>query len=153
MFRYLRAFIGAAAIFIGAADAAVESQVPNGRTVSVANNSGGSVVEFAIKAASYRKSRTRLQITGRCDSACTLYLTLPRTQLCVAPGAFFRFHAPQASSQSDAKTAQNFMMRKYPGWVRQWITARGGLSRRLITMDYRYASKFVPSCTNQAAAR
>ena len=37
-------------------------------------------------------------------------------------------------------------MKKYPDWVRNWIEVQGGLSSRLIKMDYAYASRFIPSC-------
>lgn len=153
MIRHLLAIIGAAAIMVGVSNAAVESQIPKTRAVSVANNSGGSVVEFAMRTATYRKNRTRVQITGRCDSACTLYLALPTNQLCVSPGAYFRFHSPQAGSSGDVSVAKNFMLRKYPGWVRNWISSQGGLSHRLLKMDYSYASRFVPRCSSQAATK
>ena len=119
------------------------------QTVSISANSGGGVVAYAMQAASYRRNNVRVQVTGRCDSACTLYLSLPRNRICVGQGAFFRFHAP--SGTADVSEAQRFMMRKYPGWVRQWIAARGGLSNRLITMDYAYARKFLPDCAQLAA--
>jgi hypothetical protein len=43
--------------------------------------------------------------------------------------------------------AQVYLMRKYPGWVKSWIARNGGLSGRLVTMNYSYASKFLRRCT------
>lgn len=120
-------------------------------TVSISNNSGGNVAAFAIETASYRSAGTMVKFDGRCDSACTLFLSLPTSQTCVSHGAFFRFHSPTAGSARSERIAQNFMMRKYPGWVRSWIASHNGLSRELITMDYSFASQHMHSCGGIAA--
>jgi len=122
--------------------------------VLISNNSGGkggNIAAFAADAAGYRDSGTSVQFTGRCDSACTLFLGLPSRQICVAPGAYFRFHSPTAASARAEHVAQNYMMRKYPGWVRAWIGHNHGLSHQLITMDYGYASQFVKTCPTFAS--
>ncbi len=117
------------------------------KSVSIFSNSGGSIGKFALQSAQFRKSQKLVRFTGRCDSACTLYLALPAKQMCVAPGAFFRFHAPVHANARAARFAQTYMMRKYPGWVRGWIRSNHGLTRNLITMDYRYASRFIRTCS------
>lgn len=119
------------------------------QSISIANNSGGAVGRFVLQAAYLKRSRTSVRFTGRCDSACTLLLALPRSQMCVAPGATFRFHAPMARSQRAAQLAHLYMMRKYPGWVRSFIKRNGGLTRRLVTMDHKYASRFVRPCSTR----
>lgn len=119
---------------------------PRVKTVTIRANSGGNVARFAIRAAGMRRDGTRVRFAGRCDSACTLYLGLPRDQMCVSPGAKFRFHAPMARSARTVAKAQRFLYAKYPGWVRGWIAANGGLSKRLITMDYSYARNFIKQC-------
>ena len=116
------------------------------KSVSISNNSGGMIVQFAIKLAEYRDAGTLIKFSGRCDSACTLFLSLPKQQTCIKPGAYFRFHAPSARSSRSERSAQAFMMTKYPDWVRSWIQAKGGLSSRLFKMDYAYASRFIPNC-------
>lgn len=115
-------------------------------TVSISNNSGGNVAEFALDVADYRVAGTLVKFNGRCDSACTLYLGLPSRQTCINRGAFFRFHSPHSVSARSAQIAEAYMMGKYPGWVRSWINRNNGLSRTLITMDYSYASKFIQTC-------
>ena len=117
------------------------------KSVSIFSNSGGSIGKYALRSAQLRKSNKLVRFTGRCDSACTLFLALPAKQMCVSPGAFFRFHAPVHASAQAARFAQSYMMRKYPGWVRGWIRSHNGLSRNLITMDYRYASRFIRTCS------
>ena len=121
-----------------------------GNSVSISNNSGGNIAEYALSAAEYRSSGTLVKFTGRCDSACTLFLGLPSHQKCVSRGAFFRFHAPFGVSASAQRMAQAYLMHKYPSWVRAWITHNRGLTRELITMDYSYASKFMTSCASVA---
>jgi hypothetical protein len=115
-------------------------------SVSIANNSGGVIAQYAITAADYRNSGTLVKFMGRCDSACTLFLGLPAGQTCVASAAYFRFHAPFGVSDHAQRSAQNYLMSRYPRWVRQWINQKSGLTHQLITMDYNYASKFMRRC-------
>lgn len=119
---------------------------PHADQLTIRNNSGGNVARFAMRVADLRRQGTRVRIAGRCDSACTLYLGLPGNQMCVSRGASFRFHAPYIRSGKTSQAAQRFMYASYPGWVRSWISSKGGLSRRLITMDYDYARRFLPEC-------
>jgi hypothetical protein len=123
---------------------------PSLNSVSISNNSGGMIALFALHVAEFREAGTFIEFSGRCDSACTLFLSLPEDQTCVSPGAYFRFHAPSARSSRAARMAQTFMMDQYPDWVRSWIAEKGGLSHQLFTMDYAYASHFIPSCENIA---
>lgn len=116
------------------------------KSVSISNNSGGMIVRFALKLAEYRDAGTLVKFSGRCDSACTLFLSLPKQQTCIKPGAYFRFHAPSARSSRSERSAQAFMMTRYPEWVLSWIQEKGGLSPRLFRMDYAYASRFIPGC-------
>lgn len=151
----LRGVVLAGACFAGPGVSA-ENAVPAGnetlsqqssrKSVSIFNNSGGMIVIFALKVAEYRDEGTLVKFSGRCDSACTLFLSLPKQQTCISPGAYFRFHAPSARSSRAERMAQTFMMAKYPDWVRSWVQGKGGLSDQLFRMDYAYASQFIPSC-------
>ena len=115
-------------------------------SISIYANSGGSIGLFVLRAAKLRNSRTLVKFSGRCDSACTLFLGLPPRQMCISKGAVFRFHAPMHKSPRAASYAKKYMMRKYPGWVRSYIGANRGLTNRLITMDYKYARRFIRTC-------
>ncbi len=121
-------------------------RTPSRKHITIRNSSGGNVAKFAIRAAKFERDGVTVRFAGRCDSACTLYLSLPRRQTCIAQGASFRFHAPIAKSHRSAKAAQNFMYASYPGWVRNWIAKHGGMTRRLITMEYAYAKNFMQGC-------
>ena len=115
-------------------------------SVVVSANSGGSVGVYVRKVAFYRKAGTKVRFAGRCDSACTLLLALPRHNTCISPGAYFRFHAPTARNSQMARLTHLLMMRKYPTWVRSYLATRGGLTRNLVTIDYSYASRFIKRC-------
>jgi hypothetical protein len=112
----------------------------------VRNDSGGYVVAYAMKVAKISHSDTRIRFAGRCDSACTMYLGLHRSKVCVEPGAYFRFHKPAARSAATVSAATRLLMRKYPTWVRQWIADNGGLTGTLKTMNFEYASRYLPVC-------
>jgi hypothetical protein len=114
-------------------------------------DSGGAVVTYALNMLKLKRSGAEVRFTGRCASACTLYLALPRHQTCIARGASFRFHSPYASSSRGNEIARAYLLKNYPGWVRTWIDENGGLSDRMIVMDYNYAKKFMRVCEGRTS--
>jgi hypothetical protein len=120
------------------------ADAPN--VVNIADDSGGYVAQYAMRMYTLKEARNEVHFEGRCDSACTLFLALPPQQTCVSPGAYFRFHAPSAATADATESVRAYMMRKYPKWVRSWISGQGGLSSQLITMNYAYASRFMRTC-------
>jgi hypothetical protein len=151
--RILLAVAVAATFLVGLNHAQSETvgQSDNQPAVSISNNSGGSIAAFALAAAEYRSIGTLVKFDGRCDSACTLFLGLPSRQICISQGAYFRFHAPFGVSAKSEKTAQAYLMKTYPGWVRTWIAGQKGLGRNLITLEYSYARNFIKSCDGVAS--
>jgi hypothetical protein len=119
----------------------------------IGSDRGGYVVQYALRMLKLKQSGRPVQFAGSCQSACTIYLALPRSQTCIAPGSSFGFHAPYGSSLSGNRMARAYMLKSYPGWVRSWISSRGGLSSRVITMDYAYASRFMRPCGTATAQR
>jgi hypothetical protein len=116
------------------------------KVVTIDNERGGFVVDYAMRMVELRESKTEVRFTGRCDSACTLYLALPRSQVCIAAGASFGFHKPRASTGHVTRAAEAYMLKTYPDWVNAWIQSRGGLSHRTMTMGYSFASKHMRPC-------
>jgi hypothetical protein len=110
------------------------------------NDRGGYVIQYAMRLQKLRQAGTPVQFAGACLSACTLYLALPNNQTCISPRASFSFHAAYGAGPKGNAIATSYMLNKYPGWVRSWISSNGGLSRRLITMPYGYASKYMKPC-------
>ncbi len=117
------------------------------KTVTIRGDRGGVLIKYALKMKKMEQRGTFVRFAGHCDSACTLYLALPRSRVCITKGAKFRFHMPYGSSAKNNRTAANYMMRNYPGWVRSWIRKNGGLTSRLKTMNYGYASRYLPACS------
>jgi cell division protein FtsW (lipid II flippase) len=113
--------------------------------LTVSNDRGGVVVVYALKVAKLRQSGEPVRITGPCLSACTLYLSLGK-QVCITPRALFKFHAPYGASSIGNRNAKNYLMQRYPAWVRGWIYGHGGLSAQIITINYDYANKHIKEC-------
>ena len=120
--------------------------------VSVSGDSGGNIVQYLERTEEYRETQTQVAFEGRCDSACTLYLSLAPEQICMEQNAYFRFHAPIAKSHRVQRMATQVLMERYPLWVQDWIFQQGGLTRHFMTMDYAYASQFIQPCSELAVA-
>lgn len=123
------------------------------RSVSIGSDRGGYVINYGLRMLRWRQNGTQVKFSGKCQSACTLYLGLASRQTCISPGASFSFHLPYGSSKRGNKVARDFMMRNYPGWVRSWIRSQGGLSSGMKTMGYGYASRFIKPCGSAIARR
>lgn len=121
---------------------------PDSPPILVASGSGGSVVEFARRVSTARQVGQGVAFIGRCDSACTLFLSMPSSRVCIVPGASFTFHRPYGASEDFNAWAANYLLDSYPGWVRRWIISQGGLTDRSLRMDYVYASRFIPDCSS-----
>lgn len=126
--------------------------VPWGQnTINISGDRGGKIIHYALRVKKAERSGKKVRFRGSCSSACTLYLSLPRSQTCISRGAKFRFHLPYGASARGNRVAASYMRRSYPGWVRSWINRNGGLTRKLITMDYAYASRYMRPCETRVA--
>jgi len=134
------------AIGLSVADAAQAFPFSGFRGLTIRGDRGGQVIQYALQMKRLERSGSKVRFAGRCDSACTLYLALPRSQTCVMSGATFGFHLPYGVSREGNRIAANYMMRNYPGWVKSWIRANGGLNGRIKTMSYSYARQYLPTC-------
>lgn len=141
----LLALAVAATLFHGASAAQAQH---NRRTAvyDVANDRGGSIVEYARRVAALKRQDRLVRFRGNCASACTLFLSLPRNNVCIEPGTTFLFHAAHSSSATLNQWGSDYLMSNYPAWVRTWIRSRGGLTNRVIRMNYAYAARHVPTC-------
>ncbi len=107
---------------------------------------GGELIRYMRRVKRASEQKTNVRVSGNCDSACTLFLALPRKQICVLPGATFRFHHPYGSTKRNNTIAAKYMMKSYPMWVRSWIRGKGGLSNHLKAMSYEYVSRHLNQC-------
>jgi hypothetical protein len=126
---------------------AVAHDTAQPKSVDIHDENGGAIIDYAMRLAEYREGDVKVRITGRCDSACTLFLSLPTRQLCISENAYFRFHAPIDDENKIDPVAIELMMRKYPEWVKTWIAERDGLDSRLLTMTSEQARPHVPPCS------
>jgi len=147
MLRVCKAF--AAVVTAGlliAAPFSAQAQSYQNREITIRYDRGGQVLKYAARLEAASRQGASIRFAGRCQSACTLYLAMPRSKSCITPGASFSFHLPYGASARVNAIAANYMMRRYPDWVRNWIRQNGGLTNRLKRMDYAYASRFIGKC-------
>jgi hypothetical protein len=128
----VRKFLLAAALALLAADPAFAA-------IRIQSSPGGRIGDYLAMFAMVRQSGQTVIIDGPCLSACTLVLSVvPRDRICVTRRAVLGFHAAWTPSRKGhALThpeATNLMMATYPVPVRDWITRKGGLTRRLILL-------------------
>jgi hypothetical protein len=117
--------------------------------INIGNTSGGRIIYFALKTQKWKRSGTHIRFSGRCSSACTLYLALSPNQMCISPGASFYFHAPYGANKRGTAVAKSYLLRSYPKWVRSWLHKNGGLNSQAVTMNYAFARLFIRPCKVQ----
>jgi len=106
---------------IGPIAVAVCVALPALAATSTPYSRGGRTTDFAADVQKYRQSGELFRIMGRCQSACTMFLSLPNA--CVEPSARLLFHA--------AKTPRGTsdMINSYNGKLRAYLTANGVMER------------------------
>ena len=120
-------------------------------TFTVSGDRGGFVIAYALNKDKLETSKTSVKFDGNCASACTLYLGLSKSQICITKNASFSFHLPYgATTEAGNKWAEEFMLVSYPSWVKQWLNDNGGLTHELKTMDYSVASRHLATCKGAA---
>jgi hypothetical protein len=88
------------------------SAVPALAATSTPYAYGGSTKRFAAIVARYRQSGEEFRITGHCQSACTMFLALPK--VCIEPGAELLFHAGKHEFATELMiSSYNTRLRKY----------------------------------------
>lgn len=114
----------------------------------ISGDRGGRVIERVTTALDVADSGRLVRIEGLCASACTVYLALTRVnRVCLGPGAVLAFH--QTTDIKTGKTnpkANKIVLSFYPISVQNWIKARGGLTAKLLVMDFAEARKHVRVC-------
>lgn len=107
---------------------------PETRPIYVMNDPGGNVQEYDRWVDRLTLSKTPVEVTGECDSACTLILALPERQICAWPGAAFGFHLAinVEHPQGDVEFTDWLIKRYYPEPVQRW------LAEQTLTLDIIY---------------
>lgn len=112
----------------------------------ISDDRGGDLITYAQRVKRVRSESKLVAFNGTCSSACTLYLSLSPTRICIMPGASFQFHRAYGASREMNQWGSDYLIRQYPKWVQTWIAQRGGLRSGLMRMKYSYASQFLRTC-------
>lgn len=121
------------ALLLFAIVAAILPTAPIAQNVAplqVRNDPGGSLVARLRELHDLRMAGRPVEIrSGFCNSACTLYLSLPTT--CVTRETSFGFHGPTSSVPGLGLSAEEFeywsklMADHYPAAIRTWFLREG----------------------------
>ena len=128
------------------------SAAPAAADVRILRSPGGEVGSFLRLFATLRESGERIIIDGPCYSACTLVLsTIPKDRICVTRRAVLGFHGARlfdrAGKEYRVPSSLNAEVAAvYPEPVQQWITRRGGLTKKLIKLRGAELYRFYPRC-------
>lgn len=96
--------------------------------IRITSDPGGNLQTYQAAVESVRRSGEKVIIDGACNSACTLWLSLPASQICVTPRAVFGFHAATNSDTGlPNPSATDALWHSYPARVQIAIGKRGGL--------------------------
>jgi hypothetical protein len=88
--------------------------------ISIASHNGGSIADHGALVRIAQAANCQIRIEGRCDSACTMLLSVA----CVDPRARLGFHAPnwqgRPMAELDRASAAEHVARHYPPAIRDW---------------------------------
>jgi hypothetical protein len=146
------------ATLVGAAALALISVSGASATMRIGDDVGGRIGAYVDQYTAARNSGERVVIDGVCLSACTLVLGIvPRNRICVTRRATLGFHAawmpgPEGRPVPSAVGTQA-LWEIYPTHVKRWISARGGLSKKMKFLRGRELFNMYPECTDGIAAR
>lgn len=116
--------------------------------IVITTDHGGSYRDYVARVDQARFSGERVVIDGPCESACTLYLSLPANQICATARGSFAFHAATSPAQGPlpalphAETTLK-VWQAYPPAVQIAIGQRGGLWTDVLRFP---ARRFVRAC-------
>jgi hypothetical protein len=125
--------------------------------VRIADDRGGRIGTYVDKYQGLRTSGETVIIDGLCASACTIVLgAVPHDRICVTSHANLGFHAawdfgPQGRAITNAE-ATHMLYSMYPAPVRKWISARGGLTQRMIFLRGKQLQSMYKPCYLDAQA-
>jgi hypothetical protein len=86
---------------------------------SVGYGGGGRFSRFDPVVDQYNQSGERFRITGRCQSACTLFLSI--RNVCIEPSAQLLFHAGSGSGGQTSSNSRSHMLSAYNEKLRTYL--------------------------------
>lgn len=128
--------------------------------VRISDDRGGRIGTYVDRYQSLRSSGETVIIDGLCASACTIVLgAVPHDRICVTSHANLGFHAAwDFGANGRAVTnpeATQMLYSMYPNSIRRWISARGGLTPRMLFLRGKALTSMFRPCylDAQASAR
>lgn len=94
------------------------------KPIIIDNDGGGNIAFFSMWYERLRESGVPVRVRGMCDSACTIVLSLPRSQVCMEPTGSFGIHLASYDGESAPSMTGAFIRRWYPEPVRKWLTGQ-----------------------------
>jgi hypothetical protein len=125
------------------------SSTVEANTIYISEDYGGYVVDYHHRKVEWKRSNTRVEFHGNCESACTIYLGLPKKRLCMTENARFGFHKPFIEGEHDPnilKQSERYLLSQYPKWVQKWIKLVGGLKQHIVYMPNSIIEKHIKRC-------
>jgi hypothetical protein len=125
--------------------------------VRIADDRGGRIGTYVDKYQGLRTSGETVIIDGLCASACTIVLgAVAPDKICVTSHANLGFHAAwDFGANGRAVTnaeATHMLYSMYPQAVKKWISARGGLTPRMIFLRGKQLQALYKPCYLDAQA-
>lgn len=147
MRTFLSVLLGAA--MLASCTTTTQASKSYSRTFQIHRDYGGYVLDYEIKKEEYKRTNVYIEFMGNCESACTMYLGLPKDRICVGPNAKFGFHRPYVEGRNDPiqdKKAEAWLIKRYPKWVRKWIKSTGGLKKDIVYIPDSIVRENVRAC-------
>jgi hypothetical protein len=125
--------------------------------VRIGEDRGGRIGTYVDKYQDLRTSGDTVIIDGLCASACTIVLgAVPHDKICVTSHANLGFHAAwDFGANGRAVTnreATQMLYSMYPSAIKHWISARGGLTPRMIFLRGKALTSMYKPCYMDAQA-
>ncbi|WP_442771714.1 hypothetical protein [Paenirhodobacter enshiensis] len=132
--RYTLVALLSAAVLAGCVGSPGPAQsTPAGGTrnapIVIRNDHGGNVAANILRREQLANSGREVQLRGFCDSACTMFTTLPNA--CLAPDATFGFHAPSIGGSSTPAPMVGDLIGQFyrNGIARKWQQSWGNSTK------------------------
>jgi hypothetical protein len=128
-------------------------------TITIASNPGGDIQVFQAAAKEVLAEGFRIEIDGKCASACVLLADLARNNICITPGAQMllhqgykiepsgRLHVTAAGGEIAEGRIVGRIIPPESADINAWVDAHGGYpSDGLLLMSYNAARQFWARC-------
>lgn len=136
----------------GLTDRRMTPYIRRARVIRIDHGVGGQVQGTMKNISRVIRSRKRVVINGRCQSACTLFLSLGPSRVCITRRAELWFHQASYRSGKRSRYWTNAMLRLYPRKIRNYIRKRGGLRRHWIKLRGKRLRRLYPHVCRRSAS-